>query len=588
MPVLGSNLEVFHSRTVTPHELLGRIGQHMPDKASRLLAVPDFQRPYRWEEEHVTDFVNDIIAFYKEQYRGARTSAKSQHPVYFLGPIVLMPEPQNNRTTILDGQQRLTTISLALAALRDLAFEFYENFSGQTIRDSLRDVARDIERDHLFLEEIDPNNLHPALKLNLEDNLFYLNRFILRNNSSRESPKAERESHKRLLKAYQKLSDSFKEILSNFSSSSDLLQEIRYLRDLLTRGLILVEITVREEADAYTVFQTLNNRGLRLSAEDLIRLLLISRSPEDQRQNVAFKWAELTSSLEDDVDIEVFLRHQRISRIGDIKRNSLVKEYETELAKPTVSVLDFLSELSNDAEMYLSLLSASSKEFGEAATPLKRLLNLGGENRVLPFLLAATRKFGGNTREFRQLVEELLRLSIGYLILAKKDSARFEWKLFSLAPKIQEAAGIQDIIVELRNSFTVSLRELIQAVEGPNPLKKKQAKILLELLSEEDVSAKVLREASLEHIAPKEDKGGFYPPDVKDYIWHLGNLTLLEKDKNKSAQSKRFEEKRHIYATSQFSITRELSNLEEWSRKEIIERAKDLVRKLGGKLGLPE
>lgn len=586
MPVPGSNLEVFHSRTVTPHELLGRIGQHMPDKASRLLAVPDFQRPYRWEEEHVTDFVDDIIAFYKELYRGARTSGKSQHPVYFLGPIVLMPEPQNNRTTILDGQQRLTTISLALAALRDLAFEFYENFAEQ-IRDSLRDVARDIERDHLFLEEIDPDNPRPALRLNLEDNLFYFNRFILRNNSSREPPKAERESHKRLLNAYQKLREKFKEILTPFSSPSDLLQEIRYLRDLLTRGLVLVEITVREEADAYTVFQTLNNRGLRLSAEDLIRLLLISRSPEDQRQNVAFKWAELTSSLEDDdVDIEVFLRHQRISRIGDIKRNSLVKEYENELAK--TAVLNFLSELSDDAERYLSLLNAASEGFGEAAIPLQRLLNLGGENRVRPFLLAATRKFGGNTREFRELVEELLRLSIGYLILAKKDSARFEWKLFSLAPKIQEGAGIQEIIGELKTAFSVSLRELIQAMEGQNPLKKNQAKILLEILSEEDVSSQVLRRASLEHIAPREDRERCYPPDVKGYIWHLGNLTLLEKDKNKLAQSRCFEYKRKIYADSQFPITRELSELEGWSRKEIIERAKNLVRKLGEKLGLPD
>ncbi|MGC8817668.1 MAG: DUF262 domain-containing protein [Candidatus Hadarchaeum sp.] len=620
-----ASLDIFQARTVTPHELLGRIGTHMPDKTSRLLEVPTFQRPYRWEEEQISAFCDDIFSFYTE-YRNA-LAGTGPRPTYFLGPIMLKPE--QNKTIILDGQQRLTTISLALIALAikaikaaieaakeamGLAAKHHpDKESGKLNKESreLLFLARDLWRDYLTLDQSE-GSLKPALKLNAEDDGFYrellsnLQKMILEADESNgpgapnefQFPQPRRESHRLMQSALSTLLSRTQSILNQLGQEEKdsykkfeyLRHELRNLSEFLTRGLIFIEINAENEVDAYRVFETLNDRGLRLSSEDLIRLHLLQLAKdEEQRQEIVREWERITRSLEDNrLKTEDFLRHQRISRKGDIKRKPLVKEVK-EVAT-TLGALEFTrSQLLPDFELYIEINNPSKESFGEAFLNLKRFIDMGEKRGIaLPILLSAARKFKPNTAHFRDLTWELLRLYISYLILAKKDPSQFESEVFALAAQIQEAEkSAQEVIKKLRENFKITKQELLQAVDKPIRLKKSTAKVILTLIAEKDTKAEALNTASLEHIIPQKGWKTRYTDDLEDYIWHLGNLTLIEPKLNKSAGSKSFEEKVKIYRQSEITMTKEIAQWEQWGRDQIIERARKLAEKLADILMLP-
>src|SRR5437764_12378482 len=99
----------FNSHTYNVTSLLGRAS--FPNYQSKRVVVPAFQRPFSWEKSHVSAFWEDVITFH------AQLSKRSAQDLYFLGPIVILPEEDDVK--LLDGQQRLATVTVLLAVLRD-------------------------------------------------------------------------------------------------------------------------------------------------------------------------------------------------------------------------------------------------------------------------------------------------------------------------------------------------------------------------------------------------------------------------------------------------------------------------------------
>jgi hypothetical protein len=154
---------------------LDGIGHQLAD---RLLAVPEYQRSYSWGDTQIEDYCNDIAAAYKATPRE-----------YFLGTLVLSKEGNGDRDTVIDGQQRLATTTLLLAAIRDYLGDNGETTRGHNIHTryigSYDDVA---DRDE------------PRLALNVDDDDFFRDRVV---NGGTAAPS--RESHDLILRAYDKL-----------------------------------------------------------------------------------------------------------------------------------------------------------------------------------------------------------------------------------------------------------------------------------------------------------------------------------------------------------------------------------------------
>ena len=239
--------------TFTIGALLGRYER-------RRIVLPEFQRSFSWEKAQIARFWEDLIRFEKEYSLSPSTAS------YFLGPMVQIEN--EDQLLLLDGQQRLATATIALAVLRDVA-------RGLDKRGGIKgsDLARDIQRE---LIEKDTDPISYALTLSEFDEPYFLNAV---KTDPPTVPQSKLRSHVLIQTAYAH-SIGYVERLIKGRKLDDSLKIIKSIRDALTKGITLVGMIVQSESDAYTIFETLNDRGLRLSVPDLVLNLLMRRAPD--------------------------------------------------------------------------------------------------------------------------------------------------------------------------------------------------------------------------------------------------------------------------------------------------------------------
>ncbi|GAB6283643.1 MAG: hypothetical protein STSR0008_24280 [Ignavibacterium sp.] len=263
------------------------IGHFIKDN---FLKVPIYQRSYAWEKSNVQDLFDDIKNAYPDDY--------------FIGTMVVTDK--EDFLEIVDGQQRLATISLFLAAVRDLLQENND-----------RDKANIIERNYLFEESLRENKKQKLL-LNSADNDFYLKNFIENQNAN-----PSKESHKRMLSAYGYIKDFAKNEFSNEGK-----EHIFDLIDYIEKNLKIIVVKVSDEVNAFTIFETLNDRGLTLSQTDLIKNYLFNKG-EDRLSEAREKWTKFTGAIEaaeNEGEILQYIRYYWSSKKGLTREKQLFKD----------------------------------------------------------------------------------------------------------------------------------------------------------------------------------------------------------------------------------------------------------------------
>lgn len=204
--------------------------------------VPIYQRSYAWEELEVLDFWEDL-----------KQAIDAKEPDYFLGTLVLTPDSENGRTIIIDGQQRLATTSLLLAAVRDIYSEWEEV-----------EAATETEKAYLSWFDRRTKDHEPRLVLNAEDDSFF--RELIVND---DAPAATRDSHERISEAYAILCDRLKRDVSEHGKRAE--ERLLAWADYLDTQALVITVSVPTEADAFVIFETLNDRGAPLTLGDFAK-----------------------------------------------------------------------------------------------------------------------------------------------------------------------------------------------------------------------------------------------------------------------------------------------------------------------------
>jgi uncharacterized protein with ParB-like and HNH nuclease domain len=274
------------------------MGELLSDTLPAQIVVPRFQRGYSWEKKHVEAFWNDISTFRKE-------SVKRGGPEkYFLGPIVLMPKSKDI-IYLLDGQQRLATATILFSVLRDLAH-------GLTAQAEA--FAQDIQN-HLISKE----DIGASLELGELDKAYFAETV------QADPPIAKKptlRSHRNIEKAREILTGAVKTNLATLNPA-DALTELKAIRKSVRTDLVMASIPVASERDAFRIFETLNDRGLRLSVPDLLLNYLMGEAGSDaERSRVREHWNEMVQGM-GKKDINRFLRHMWVSKYGDLKNIDL-------------------------------------------------------------------------------------------------------------------------------------------------------------------------------------------------------------------------------------------------------------------------
>ncbi|MFD0900205.1 DUF262 domain-containing protein [Actinomadura sediminis] len=533
------------------------------------LRVPVYQRSYSWQKDgQVADFWSDLERSF------------DSNGEYFLGTVVLAKDGDEGKRTIIDGQQRLATVSLLLAAIRD---EFKKRGN---------DNQAVIQNDYLAKRTLTSDGPEPRLELNPDDDE-YFNRFIT--GEDVEPPvqvgksQSVRTSHKLLHEAYKYLADK---VSKNADGAGDAAVErlAKWVLFLHNRARIGV-IEVASEADAYVIFETLNNRGADLTTADLLKNYLYGRAGS-KLDAVRHRWIQALSSLEltaADRKFTAFLRSYWSSYHGLTREKDLYKAIRDDVSNATKAVK--LSEQLVEAASYYAALDNPAHDswgtqLGSAGQDNVALLADFDLSPNKPLMLAALKHF--SVEETRKLLRALVSWSVRGVIMNTINAGSVEKEYCRAAVEIRNGriSTMEDVRFEL-DKVLPSDREFKSAFEIAQVKRNKTARYYLRALERghagepepELVPNPDENQINLEHVLPRNAKPEEWLAfdDIDTWAYLLGNMVLLQKTKNSKIGNRPFASKRQTLIESKFALTKAVGELQEWNPEAINERQKQLA-----------
>jgi hypothetical protein len=319
-----------------------------------LLAVPLYQRSYSWEAEQVAAYWRDLQA---AMSAGARD--------YFLGTVVLADERalqtgRDRRITVVDGQQRLATTSILLCVMRDALVQTGDQ------------RGHVIEANYLSSSDLRTGERIPRLALNDEDASFY-ERHIL-NHSPAQAAQEDIKfgSNRRLLDARATLVSLVDEEMKTVGPrwQDRLFDWVEFLQDAVR----VISIRVESEADAFLIFETLNDRGLGLNIADLLKnhLISLSGTPAISRDEVHADWMSMQSSFSPEADdanlVTTFIRHFWSSLHGATRERELYASLKRRI-RSAEQAAELVTDIAESAPNYAALLDAGHVRWSELEVP---------------------------------------------------------------------------------------------------------------------------------------------------------------------------------------------------------------------------
>ena len=527
--------------------------------------IPLYQRPYAWTTEEVEELLDDLRDAMKRD---------SDAP-YFLGSIVLIKSDDNPKSEVVDGQQRLTTLTMLFCVLRDIsgdnddANEIDELIrqAGSTVKgteDRFRLSAR--QRDRIFFEE------KVQKKGSLDDFL-------------KLDPVA--------------FSDSQTHIFEN----------VRYLKQKLAklddkdRGKLaayvaqkcfLVVVSASDGNSARRIFSVMNDRGLDLSPTDILKAAVLDAIPDPQSQDeYAFKWEGIEEELGRD-DFRNLFAHIRMIYRKNKLRETLEDEFQTYVLNDLTSkkAIDFVdNDLEPYADAYEIVLGSSyeSTEDAEKINTLLRHLNRIDNFDWIPPAIAYFYRKKGQTAHLLEFTSSLERLAYGLFIRRANINERID-RYAQVISAIECGDGLFQDSSPLQLSSS-ERSEILERLDGDiyNQIRLRTPLLLrLDSVVAEEGARYQHSVISIEHVLPQNPSDGsqwieWFPDEEERAQWthRLANLVLLSRRKNTRASNYEFDRKKSEYfqrqGTTTFALTTQVVDESEWTPTVLERRQRQLI-----------
>lgn len=551
---------------------------------TRSLAVPFYQRSYSWitsEQSSYTKAV-EVDKLQVDDFWTDLTTSFANSGSYFMGTVVLAREGNihsPDRQLVIDGQQRLATTSLLLAAIRDrFSAEGEVDFADSTQQDYLGKFDRRVGQDR------------SKLILNTDDRDFYDRHVVLQDHSVEPT----NYSQALLLEAYTHL----KARVDDFSSSHGTAwrDKLNELVDWLDKDAQIVAIDVATEADAFLIFETLNDRGADLTVADLLKNFLFSRAAT-RLDEVRDNWVSTLGNL--DIDkvgnqrFTNFARHLLSSRYGRTREREVYGKLKDIVSTPA-SAVSFSQELKDSSRIYYAILAADSDYWGDYPAQVLRaaeeLVELNLE-QYRPLLLAALSTFSNG--EVARFVPTMLSWAIRGLSTGALGAGTAEAAFCEAARDIRSGkiTTTEEILSASRVGVLIPTDGAFEkAFSNWRVMRGSLARYLLralelqergedepELVVNDDVEA-----VNLEHILPKSAKKDVWPSftedEQRDYVHRLGNMCLLQRGPNGRIGNKSWTIKQPILGVSALHLTASAAPHPDWTKAIIDARQAQLAK----------
>lgn len=550
-------------------------------------AVPDYQREYVWAEDDVQTFAEDI----HDEFYGDRGELL-QGPEYFIGSIVVCKN-ESGVYDLIDGQQRMTTVFLFLCAIRDRLQALGETASNaldKMIADTrVGDDGRDVSNFRLILQ--------------YEDSRGILDR-IARKDAPANMSRADTKSMRAIVDAYHAL---LRFLEQGFDADAG---EVRKFFAAFIKRVKLIRIVTPNLSNALKVFETVNDRGVGLTAMDLLKNLLFMQASSGDYARLKDAWKQLTGNLDACNEKHLrFLRYFvmatspafRMKSGKPLREDEIYEWFTAHKEDADVDIgrhpLGFADKLVKAAAEY-RLLAEGKAPDGSAIRYLDNIQALSGKARQHFILMLAGRHLPADAlMELARWVECLFFV----YTITREPTKAFEVVFGEWAADLREARTREDVnrviasrILPLMQAkskdFDFATGELTASRIQKYRLKYVLAKLAQYEANEAWQGARAASNLAtfldgkleIEHILPQNpsrelpaafDKSAEYD----QWLERLGNLTLLEKTLDGAAGNKAFDEKLKAYSHSQVLMTRAINSLDGYGKDTSLKRALELL-----------
>ena len=523
--------------------------------------IPDYQRPYTWNKEHTKELLDDLLT----------TMAEGQKSYYFLGSIVLIKEETETRAEVVDGQQRLTTLTMLLCVLRELT---ESNRNRDNLHDYVRAKGKPIEgiedHFHLSLRERDREMFRD--KVQAKDSLeAFVNGH---DDSTSDSQRRIRENAKCL---WDKLAGQNPELYGKLAS-------------FLMLRCYLVVVSASDQESAYRIFSVMNDRGLNLSATDILKAEIIGGIERRQRTAYSNKWVDLEDELGRE-GLGSLFTHIRMIYFKSKARKTLIHDFREGILR-NVRGVDFIGKmLMPMAHAYWIVSKADYKSAENPEAVNSYLTHLGriDNSDWVPPAIAFFCRHQDNHEALATFVRDLERVAYAMFILRWNINERIR-RYAEILQEIEQGMELHSETsrMQLLQEEKDKVRE---ALDGPIYLQKQICKPLLlrldKLLAESGAvyTPKVI---SIEHVLPQTPRENsvwlkWFPDLEQREMWthRLANLVLLSRRKNSKAQNFDFQRKKREYfqrpGVAPFAITSQVLQQQDWTPEVLEERQQELT-----------
>ncbi|MCR5234933.1 MAG: DUF262 domain-containing HNH endonuclease family protein [Lachnospiraceae bacterium] len=501
--------------------------------------IPDYQRPYAWEETECQTLWDDIFAFAFPE--NDYSLFKSDEDEYFLGPIVTFKNT-DGKLEIIDGQQRLTTLMLLLRAF----FAKFGDMQDANSKSTSEDIAKCIWKTDEFGNP-DKNKLKIDSEVSSDDDKEeFLS--ILKNGEVAAGQKS------RYAKTYMFFEEKINDFLQHFPTY------FAYLPTRILNNCILLPIEAESQDTALRIFSTLNDRGKPLSDTDIFKAQFY-KYYSDKGQKDAFiqRWKELEALCEDVFTAssgspmdELFTRYMYYERAKQNNKQTTTEALRKFYEKDKYAILkrdDTFVNLERLAAFWKSIASQDDTVFSEKN--LKRLSVLNNApNGMWTYLLSVY--FMKYSDENGKLDEETLYVFLNRIIA-------FIWTYAVMRPGVNALRtpsypAMIDIVNGKEVDFadfkfdTAQVRNMLTNYEFTN--QRPITRSMLAWWAYNDDSQQLISNDTtleIEHIFPKQRQINEKALSDKNSLESLGNKALLEKGINIRASDYRFEDKKKYY-----------------------------------------
>jgi len=551
----------------------------------RWYKIPNYQRPYVWGKDQITDLLDDISYALQQNDKAE----------YFLGSTVFQTKKDEDgeyvEDDVLDGQQRLTTLFLLTATIRDL-----------TSNKSLKETCEKIIYQNANEFDGTPERIRIIFDIR-EDVKEFVNDFIKNTNGTQDSEKLKTARDKTDDLSIKNMVNTIFEIKNYFQDATVTIEEFF---KFLNNKVILIYVASESLEDAFRMFTILNSRGVKLRNSDILKAENLRLVSLNNQKKYAKHWEEIENYFKEDFD--VFLSHIRTVLVKEKARLNLYDEYEKNIYNPKKYIKEekkYIQQkpLLNKGEQTIEFIKDYKKYFDEIFNKehettfgnfkfdnlISIMQNVLPADFWIPPLLRFYDKYGETS-----LLEFLEKLDNKFSydwIIGLTPTSRIE-NMNNLIKEIDKADKDNVLGIIESDVFKINITDLTRVITD-NIYGRRFARYILyklDYLYGETDKINVPKIITVEHILPQKPKDDsqwkidFSDEEREIWLNKIGNLVLISRRKNASQGRKDYTEKKEKYFSKNIELFRNslrvFNNYSDWNPNKLEENQNKVIAKI--------